>query len=143
MNTKTLQSLQNSFIGKVCSIFTPATNRMFSEEYSREHYVIRVTDISTDGIWGSHPGNGKISFFPMSYVISIIEEIELHPDNPEHQKLIQEYEQKSGKKIQSDIPSMQKKEKQEEQQLPFVDILALEKLAAFTKDQYNQLNGKN
>lgn len=141
MNTKTIEHLQY-FIGKVCSIFTPQVNRSFDELHAREHFVIRVRDITVDGIWGTHPHSGMMTFFSMPHVLLITEEIELDLTNPEHVEMIKEYENKAGNKIESDIPPFQKKKAlvQKEEQVPFVDIGYLEKLASQTKHQYDQMD---
>ena len=117
--------------------------------------MLRVGAINLDGIWGTHPGSGMTSFFQWSpSLIGICEEIELDPNNPEHAQMIEQYEKQTGQKIKSDISSpvpTKKKEKDlvqlkeppkkqtaPDEQVPFVDISNLEKLAAQTKMQYDQ-----
>jgi len=142
MNSKTIEHLQY-FIGKVCSVFTPQVNRSFDELHAREHFVVRVQEITVDGIWGVHPHSGMMTFFSMSHVLLITEEVELDPRNPEHAQMIKEYEEKTGGKAESDIASFQKKKPpvlQKEEQVAFVDINYLEKLASQTKNQYNQMD---
>lgn len=101
-----------------------------------------------DGVWGAHPGSGMVSFFPIEHIIGIAEEIELDPENnPEHAAMIKEFEEKTGQKLQSDISSKPQMQKQTapkpEEQVPFVDIANLEKLAAQTKSQYDQASVNN
>ncbi len=127
MNSKTVQTLQY-FVGKVCSVFTVASNRnSLSEEHAREYFVARITEINVDGIWGVHPASRITSFFPLSHVTSIVEEWELDPKNPEHAAIIQKYEQKEEKK------------EHPQTEVQFVDVKNLEKLAANTKQQYDNL----
>ena len=104
MNSKTLQNLRY-FEGKVCSIFTHAIPREFDELRSREHFVVRIAEVGTDGIWGQHPMNGTKSFFFTPSIQFIQEEVEIDPNNPEHAAMIEEYEKKSGKKLKSDLLS--------------------------------------
>jgi len=141
MLSKTIQNLQH-FVGRVCSILTVPVNRQFDELRAREHFVVRVGEITSDGVWGTHPANGMVSFFPIEHIVSIAEEIELDVNNPEHAQMIQEYEKKTGKKIESDIghkpPKREKVLEPEEEQAPFVDINNLEALAAQTRQQYSQ-----
>ena len=141
MNTKTIEHLQY-FVGKVCSVFTPQVNRSFDELHAREHFVIRVQEVTVDGLWGTHPHSGMMTFFAMPHVLLITEEFELDPKNPEHIQMIKEYEEKIGSKVESDIAPFQKKKApvQKEEQVPFVDISYLEKLASQTKNQYNQMD---
>lgn len=137
MNSKTIQKMQ-CFRDKVCSIVTVSMNRAFDEKISREHFVVLIDEITMDGIWGAHPYNPElVSFFNMDKVISIHQEIELDPDNPEHAQMIQEYEEKAGHELKPDIPvpaNVQKETPPEEPEgVTFVDIENLEALAESTK----------
>ena len=126
------------FRDKVCSIVTASMNRAFDEKISREHFVVLIDEITMDGIWGTHPYNPElVSFFNMEQVISIHQEIELDPDNPEHAQMIQEYEEQSGQELKPDIqPSAHTQEEtpsEEPEGMTFVDIENLEALAESTK----------
>lgn len=95
------------FVGKVCSIISTSMNRAFDESISREHFVVRIQEISLDGIWGNHPYNEEmVSFFMMSHIISIHEEVELNPSNPEHAQMISDYEEKVGHKVKPDVKQL-------------------------------------
>lgn len=157
MNAKTLQNMQH-FVGRVCSIVSTAMNRSFNESISREHFVIRVKEITLDGIWGTHPYNEEmLSFFTMQHIISIHEEVELNPNNPEHAEMISEYEQKSGNKVKPDVGKLPTVPKAEVKSIlpvlsespalafddtsagdsTFIDIESIENLAAITKRSLN------
>lgn len=142
------------FVDKVCSIVTSSMNRSFDERISREHFVIRVAEINEDGVWGYHPENiDMVSFFAMPHIISIHQEIELDPENPEHAQMIKEYEAKTGKKLESDLPKAKTQEKPKQMDLlpviektpeptgsgdaTFVDIKSLEKLAEISKKTFD------
>jgi hypothetical protein len=132
-------------------------NRSFSEQISREHFVIRVQSINSDGVWGTHPYNDElISFFAISHIISIHQEVELDPNNPEHAAMIKEYEEKTGKKVESDLKMGKIHSAQKEDLLPvidaesntleqneengdatFVNITSLENLAAQSKRTFD------
>ncbi len=150
MTPKTLEKLQY-FAGKVCSIVTTSMNRAFDEQISREHFVIIVQNVTTDGVWGTHPYNDDIvSFFRMDHIISIHQEFELDPNDPEHANMIQDFEKKNGQKLKGDL---KKPEKVSESLLPilaempeaeviegdvtFVDIANLEKIAETTQKMYS------
>jgi hypothetical protein len=148
MNGRTLEKMQY-FHGKVCSIVTSSMNRAFDEQISREHFVIRIEDIGADGIWGTHPYNQDVvSFFAMPHIISIHEEFEIDPSNPEHADMIKEYEGKTGQKLTGDIESKpvdplaiveaptETPPPEDEGGLTFVDIHSLEKLAEHSKKQF-------
>lgn len=158
MNANTLKQMQH-FKGKVCTIITTSMNRSFTEAINREHFSVRVQEITMDGIWCTHPYNDEaVSFFALPHIISIHEEWELDPNNPEHAAMIAEYERKTGQKIQSDIapppaPQAKKKDEKKGELLPvleespafeveetpdagdatFVDIASLERLAEQTR----------
>lgn len=102
MNAKTINLFQQ-FVGKVCSVFTHPINRNFDEQRSREHFVVKVTHIDADAVWGVHPYNGTLSYFNLSHVILITEEIVLDPNNPDHAKMIKQYQEKTGETIISDV----------------------------------------
>jgi hypothetical protein len=113
-------------------------NRTFDEKISREHFVVLIDEITMDGIWGTHPYNPDLlSFFNMEQVISIHQEIELNPDNPEHAQMIQDYEEKAGQELKPDIrppANIQEETPSEEPEgVTFVDIENLEALAENTK----------
>ena len=139
MNSKTIEQLQY-FIGKVCTVLTKPVNRDFDELRAREHFVARINTITTDGIWGIHPHSDMVTFYQWEGVIGICEEIELDPNNPEHAQMIQEYEEKTGKKLDSDLTSQNETKEDTSplsQEVPFVDISQLENLAAETKLRYD------
>ncbi len=142
---KTIEHMQY-FVGKVCTIFTPPINREFDELRSREHFVVKIEEINSDGIWGTHPYRGTVSFFPISYLTLIQEEQLIDPNNPEHQQMIKEYEKKSGKKVMSDVsPNLVPKLKETtsvkpEVEASFVDVAQLTALAKETKRSYTLLD---
>lgn len=76
----------------------------------------------------------------MPHIISIHQEIELDPDNPEHAAMIKEYEEKAGKKAHSDLrgePKQKPSDPQEpEGSMTFIDIQHLEKLADTTRKAF-------
>lgn len=169
MRPKTLEQLKY-FEGKVCSIVTSSMNRSFDERISREHFVVRVREVNIDGIWGTHPYNDDmVSFFSTAHIISIHQEVELDPTNPEHAEMIKDYEKKTGQKIKPDVGKLPEKkaekpkstdllpvvetaspaftvdEDQNTGDATFVDIASLERLAESTKrtfDAYDMLGKK-
>lgn len=153
MNTQTIKHLQY-FIGKVCSIISTSMNRSFDEKISREHFVVRVSKVDADGVWGVHPYNSElISFFALPHIISIHQEIELDPNNPEHKEMIEEYQNRTGKELKPDLipvktsepkdllPVIDNKKSPTEQNsvgdATFVDIANLEALAAQSKKTFD------
>jgi len=153
MNPRTIEHLQY-FIGKVCSIVTTSMNRSFDEKISREHFVVIIQEIDSDGIWGTHPYNPSlVSFFNIEHLISIHQEEVIDPSNPEHVQMIKEYEQKTGKKVQGDLkdsPAVTKKpllivieespvsEVSDTGDATFIDIDSLERLAEDTRRAFSQ-----
>lgn len=144
---KTVEALQY-FKGKTCTILTNPINRDFDESRSREHFVVEVKEISRECVWGSHPYNGTIAFFPMSQIVSIQEEVVLDPvNNPAHRKMIEDYEKQTGKKVVSDVsphlapttavPPPMVKEETQPQEAAFVDIKRLTQLAKQTKQGFD------
>jgi len=142
MKPRTLERMQH-FTGKVCSIISASMNRSFDEQISREHFVVYVQEITVDGVWGTHPYNEDLmSFFAMEHIISIHQEIELNPENPEHAKMLKEYEDRTGAKATPDIKGTPKETPPDSQEEPdggvtFVDIDSLEELAENTKRTFD------
>ncbi len=112
-----------------------------------------VEELNADGIWGTHPYNDElVSFFAIDHIISIHEEFELDPNNPEHADMIKEYEEKSGTKLEGDIHKPKTKPASnglniiestgtplpdpDKGDMTFVDIASLEKLAEHTKKTF-------
>jgi hypothetical protein len=143
MKTATIKNLQH-FVGKICSIILPSINRQFTEEQAQKHFVIRVQEISEDGIWGTDPFNSDIvSFFAMAHIVSILQEVELDPDNPEHAQMLKEFEEKTGKPFEPDLgpnkkaPQPMCAEEPADDSNMFVDIKDLSRLAAQTKAAFD------
>lgn len=125
MKSKNLEHLQY-FVGRPCSIFTVPINRQLDEAVAWEHFAVRVQEIDIDGLWGTHLEHGTVSFFPMAHIVSIQEELELNPKNPEHARIIEKLEQQKP-------PAPKKPVAPPDDSSPFVDIGNLETLARQTK----------
>lgn len=120
MNAKTLQKM-DCFLGKVCTIIS-SSNTELSQKI--EYSVVRIQEINSEGIWGTRPyENDMFSFFFLAHIISIHVEKELDRNKPEDVEIIKKYE------ILNESPSAAPSS---EDSL-FVDIEAIEKLAAQTK----------
>ena len=150
MNIKprTLEKMQY-FVGRVCSVFTGPLCRSFDEVRAREHFVVTVQDIDCDGLWGTHPYNNTVSYFPLESIKLITEEVVLDPNNSEHARMIQEYQERTGKKVVSDVsphlaPTIEPKsetppeiplivEDEEEPQPAFVDVSHMTSMARSAK----------
>lgn len=103
MDIKTIKKLKDKFEGKVCTIFTRPVNRTFQERIWREHFAVKITEITHDSVWTLHPYTQTESWFNMDDVVLIQEEVELDPNNPQHIEMIKEYEKETGKKLFSDV----------------------------------------
>lgn len=97
MKTSSIKFLQQHFKEKVCTIITYNINRNFTEEILRDHYVVFVEEINEDGVFGYHPYYNTRSYYPLSSIISIHEEIVV--SKKEAEKL----EEIAGKKMPSDV----------------------------------------
>lgn len=61
------------FVGKVCTILTPPTNRMFNDQQHANVFVGLVEEIDHLGVWIRQLTTGKTSFFAAP-IIGIVEE---------------------------------------------------------------------
>jgi hypothetical protein len=141
VSSGTIKALRDTFVGKICTIFTPPINRDFDEDQSRDHFVVEIADITLDGIWTIHPISRTVSFFSLDAVMLIQEEVVLDPTNPVDQKAIESYEKKMGTKVVSDLGShqMEMPETQQDVGLNFVDIKKIQSLARQTKENYDRM----
>lgn len=80
-------------------------------------------------------------------MVTITEEMVLDPSNPEHVQMIREYEQKTGKKVISDVsphlsPTLETTTPpapEPDGEQVFVDIRKVARLAAATKKNYDNI----
>jgi len=142
MNSKTPQELQY-FKEKICTIIVPGINRAFNEQVSRQYFTGQVKEISADGIWVMNVERKTMSFFNMVNVISICEEQWLDPNKPEHKEILQEYKQRTGHELKSDLnptTPLQQKPPAKPQDGSFVNIDELSNLAKQTKEIYTKID---
>lgn len=108
------------FIGKACSVFTV-----------QGRTVVIVDSIDSDGLWGANPEHRTAVFFMANQILQINEEIVLNPNNPEHAKIIERYEAPAP-------PQPKPREEPVEEEVAFVDIQSMSRLARQTKQVYDQ-----
>lgn len=79
----------------------------------------------------------------MAHIISILQEVELDPNDPEHAQMLKEYEEKHGKPFEPDL-GLEKKapqpmctEEPADDSNMFVNIEDLSRLAAQTKAAFD------
>ncbi len=127
MHAKSLEKIAELFMGKVVTIIMPIMNRQFRESQAIDYFTCRIIEIDSDGIVGQHPLNKTKSYLRWDYIMSIHEEFELDSNNPDHADLIKQFEEKTGKKVESEIkkitPPVPPKEESE-----YVNIDELEDL---------------
>lgn len=136
MHSKSLEKIAELFLGKVVTIMLPDSNRDFNEKQSIDYFVCRIIEVTSDGLLGIHPLNGTFSYYKFDYIMSIHQEMELDPNNPDHMKLLEEMEKMSNGP--GDVHPMSIKPKETPNNEPaFVDIKGLENLAKTSKEFYN------
>jgi hypothetical protein len=127
MEHNTLVNLQQ-LVGKVCSIITA----------KKDLPITRIQGITKDGIFGVDPHHPDLlNFYMFEHIISIHEELELHPDNPAHAEIIQSLEKKQVIP-EEDEPVEEKKPNV----ASFIDINELTNLAKTTRQTYETLDFK-
>jgi hypothetical protein len=149
MHGKTLSKMKENFENKVCTVFTQPVCMQMEGKAWVEHHVVRIDEITSDGVWAEHPYQLTKSFFTMDHIVFIQEEQELDPTNPVHAKMMKEYEKTTGEKLQSDVspylaPEIPEEveaelegiEPEEEKEGVFIDIDALDALAKEAKRQH-------
>lgn len=106
------------FVGKAVTVFTGPINREFDERQKCDYFVGVVKSVDEMGIMTQHPITGCCNYYFFSQIIGICEEQMLHPENPEHAKIIDELKEKR-QTVQAPLPPDQK----------LVDINMLSQLA--------------
>ncbi len=85
-----VKSIQENFLGKVCTILTESSAIPFKNAMDHSQYYSGImigADLS--GVWLKHPQNGTLSFF--SYPLQgIVEEQYIAPGDPRHEKVKEE-----------------------------------------------------
>lgn len=89
MLSETIKKLQY-FINKPITIFTKSTGRNFTDIQNSDYFTGICLSISIDMIETIHPITKCKNFFFIENIVGICEEQELDPENPEHQKIIEE-----------------------------------------------------
>lgn len=89
MLSETIKNLQY-FLNKPITIFTNSTGRNFNDTQNNDYFTGICRRVSIDGIETIHPITNCKNFFFINNIIGICEEQQLDPENPEHQKIIEE-----------------------------------------------------
>jgi hypothetical protein len=80
------------FINKVCTVTTLAINFKFQYEQMVDYFTGKIDSIDDDGILMTHHITNCKNYIFLSHVVSIAEEQVLYKDNPNHAKIIDDYE---------------------------------------------------
>lgn len=149
LKPRTLEKLNVKFKNKPCTILLKGPlYRPITEAQAQELFVIVVEEITADGVFGTHFRTGMYTFFTWPNIVSIKEEVEMDLSNPEHVKIIQEYEKQTGQKIleppaeekvsmlSTPSPTPEPKPSVGEE-ATFVDIANLANLAKQTKKSFD------
>ena len=134
MTPKSLES----FIGKVCSVFTVPGGRSLDGEEWVTYHVGTVESIDQYGVLVRSIRTGRANFYFRDKIIGLCEEhVEvLDLDNPEHAKAIQNMQRPPKQRQQS--PIKEEMHQQEANNSPFVDIGAISELAKRAKTQFKK-----
>lgn len=93
MKITTIKKLQEYFTGKICTVLTTGVNKtMFSDIQFSEFFTGFVESIDEDGIWTRHHLTGCKNFYPIGYVVSIMEEQIVQESDPNYKKLMEQVE---------------------------------------------------
>jgi hypothetical protein len=91
MKITTIKRLQDQFNGKICTVLTIGVNKSnFSDPQFSDFFTGFIETIEEDGIWTRHHLSGCKNFFPMQYIVGLLEEQVIEESNPEYQKVMEE-----------------------------------------------------
>lgn len=92
MKLTTIKKLQR-FVGTVATVLTVIGKQGFTDTQFSDHFTGLIDSIDEDGIFVTHPVTGEKGFYALSFVVALVNEQRLDPDNPEHAKIIEALKQ--------------------------------------------------
>lgn len=132
--TTTVKKLNETFKGKICTVLTVGISKInFNDIQFADFFTGFIESIDEDGVWTRHHLSGCKNFYPMAFVVGIMEEQVVEETDPEYKKIIE------------------KVEKTPEQNKPFVQpydvnnspFVNPEMLAALAKKNQSTMTRKN
>ena len=134
MKLQTIKKLHEQFVGKICTVLTTGVSKSnFSDIQFADFFTGFIESIDEDGVWTRHHLSGCKNFYPMAFLVGIMEEQVVQEDDPEYGKLVEKIE----KTPQESKPFVQEYDPNKS---PFVDP---EMLAAIAKKGHSTMIRKN
>ena len=119
---KVTVKLLEKFVGKICTIITTPINRDFKSENEKgypqvlyNYFMGRVVSIDEDGICLAQLGEDPPlhSYFFLDHVVTIAQEKEYNPSNPEDAKLIEKMAEQAEQQLEDFKKMREEKENSE------------------------------
>lgn len=75
MKAINIKKLQESFVGKVCTVLTTTVNKVsFSDQQFSDFFTGIIESLDEDGIFSKHHVTGCMSYYSWQYIVGILEE---------------------------------------------------------------------
>lgn len=88
MKHTTIKKLQESFVGRICTILTHSTNKSnYNDQQFADFFTGTVDSIDEDGIFVTHIITKCKSYFSFQNVIGILEEQTINDTDPQYQEV--------------------------------------------------------
>ena len=90
MKIQTVKRLQEQFIGKICTVLTTGVSKSnFSDIQFADFFTGFIESIDDDGVWTRHHVSGCKNFYPMAFVVGIMEEQVVQEGDPDYEKIVE------------------------------------------------------
>ena len=100
MTISTIKKLNEIFRGKICTVLTVGVNKNnFTDIQFSDFFTGFIEQIDDDGVWTKHHLTGCKNFYPMSQVVSILEEQVVQESDPQYEKLMEQVNKSEVKPI--------------------------------------------
>lgn len=88
MKHTTIKKLQESFVGKICTILTHSTNKgNYNDQQFADFFTGIIDSIDEDGIFVTHLVTKCKSYFVFQNVIGILEEQTINDTDPQYKEV--------------------------------------------------------
>lgn len=106
MLSSSYEKLRSTFVGKICTILTVGVNKGgFPDQQFAEYFTGIVEAIDQDGVFTRHHLTNCKNFYPLQYIVGIIEEQMITEDDPNYAQIIEEV--KKAPPPQNPMPTTQ------------------------------------
>lgn len=137
MKSLTIKRLQETFVGKVCTILTSTVAKTnFQDQQFSDFFTAIVESLDEDGIFAKHHMTGCRNYYTWNHIVGILEEQVIQQDDPSYEKIMKEVKNAEQVQKQNILPV-------DSNASPFVDTEIMASLAKQAKETQEKMLRKN